>query len=206
MADRAPRFDGNQLRWVDGLPEIRTSRLILRLARKDEFEKIARYQSHNRDHLQIWEPLRNEEFYTASYWRDVPKREQEAAKNRHYYRFRMLLREDQSEFVGAAALRDVSFGVDWSCVLGYSLDKDYQGQGLALEGVSAVVDFAVNALNLRRVEACYMPGNLRSAALLNKLGFEVEGLLRSSLMVNGEWEDHVITSLINPSWPDAIDS
>jgi ribosomal-protein-alanine N-acetyltransferase len=45
--------------------------------------------------------------------------------------------------------------------------------------------------------ACHMPSNLRSSALLGKLGFEREGFARSYLLINGAWEDMVLTSLIN---------
>ena len=47
--------------------------------------------------------------------------------------------------------------------------------------------------------ACYMPANQRSGALLERLGFEREGFARAYLMINGRWEDHILTSLINPA-------
>jgi ribosomal-protein-alanine N-acetyltransferase len=48
-----------------------------------------------------------------------------------------------------------------------------------------------------------MPRNERSAALLRRLGFSVEGLARDFLLIAGRWEDHVLTSLINPQWTEA---
>ncbi|MGL5537110.1 MAG: 30S ribosomal protein S5 alanine N-acetyltransferase, partial [Aeromonas veronii] len=36
-------------------------------------------------------------------------------------------------------------------------------------------------------------------ALLERLGFEREGFARAYLMINGRWEDHILTSLINPA-------
>ncbi|MGL4717164.1 MAG: 30S ribosomal protein S5 alanine N-acetyltransferase, partial [Aeromonas sp.] len=46
---------------------------------------------------------------------------------------------------------------------------------------------------------CYMPANQRSGALLERLGFEREGFARAYLLINGRWEDHILTSLINPA-------
>jgi ribosomal-protein-alanine N-acetyltransferase len=43
-----------------------------------------------------------------------------------------------------------------------------------------------------------MPANTRSAALLQRLGFEREGFARSYLRINGRWEDMVLNSLVNP--------
>ncbi|MNR55956.1 ribosomal-protein-S5-alanine N-acetyltransferase [compost metagenome] len=45
--------------------------------------------------------------------------------------------------------------------------------------------------------AHYMPENERSGALLKRLGFEVEGLARDYLKINGAWRDHVLTARIN---------
>jgi ribosomal-protein-alanine N-acetyltransferase len=48
--------------------------------------------------------------------------------------------------------------------------------------------------------ANYMPHNRRSGNVLKRLGFVVEGYARDYLMINGKWEDHIFTSLINPHW------
>ena len=42
--------------------------------------------------------------------------------------------------------------------------------------------------------------NRRSARLLLRLGFVKEGVQRAYLLINGEWHDHVSTSLINDAW------
>jgi ribosomal-protein-alanine N-acetyltransferase len=46
--------------------------------------------------------------------------------------------------------------------------------------------------------ANYMPRNARSGDLLARLGFTVEGKASQYLQINGVWEDHVLTSRINP--------
>ncbi|WP_415232094.1 hypothetical protein [Psychromonas sp.] len=40
---------------------------------------------------------------------------------------------------------------------------------------------------------------MRSEKLLVKLGFEKEGVAKSYLKIAGSWQDHVLTSKINPS-------
>lgn len=40
--------------------------------------------------------------------------------------------------------------------------------------------------------------------LLKRLGFVVEGYARDYLMINGLWQDHILTSLVDQWWkPDA---
>ena len=49
--------------------------------------------------------------------------------------------------------------------------------------------------------ASYIPDNKRSANLLSRLGFEIEGQARQYLRIDGRWQDHVLTALINPFEP-----
>jgi ribosomal-protein-alanine N-acetyltransferase len=46
--------------------------------------------------------------------------------------------------------------------------------------------------------ANYMPRNERSAKLLASLGFEREGYAKRYLQIAGQWEDHVLTALVDP--------
>ena len=51
-------------------------------------------------------------------------------------------------------------------------------------------------LRLHRIEAACIPDNLRSLRLLEKAGFQREGLLRSYLRINGVWQDHYLYALV----------
>jgi ribosomal-protein-alanine N-acetyltransferase len=100
-------------------------------------------------------------------------------------------------------LNQIARGVLHRAVLGYGLAADRQGQGLMVEACRRVIDYAFDDLRLHRVSADYVPHNVRSAAVLKRLGFTVEGYARDYLLINGRWEDHVRTGLVNPRWkPD----
>lgn len=72
--------------------------------------------------------------------------------------------------------------------VGFILGRDAWGQGFALEAMRTVVSFA--ALNgLRRLTARTHLGNRRSEALLEKIGFSKEGLLRGHILKDGERRD-----------------
>jgi len=83
--------------------------------------------------------------------------------------------------------------------MGYSIAKHYEGKGFMQPLCEHAMDHAFNQLKLNRIMAHYMPGNRRSEKLLQRLGFEREGLARRYLCINGRWEDHVLTSCINPA-------
>lgn len=65
------------------------------------------------------------------------------------------------------------------------------------EAVTYAVGFAFKELGLHRIEAGVMPHNKASIRLLEKAGFEKEGIARENVRINGKWEDHQILSLIN---------
>ena len=104
----------------------------------------------------------------------------------------------ESPILGWINLTNVVRGVFQACYMGYKLDRRMQGQGYMTEAARAVVDFAFDTLLLHRIMANYMPHNQRSAALLRRLGFTIEGVARDYLYIAGDWRDHVLTSLVNP--------
>jgi [ribosomal protein S5]-alanine N-acetyltransferase len=68
--------------------------------------------------------------------------------------------------------------------LGYMLARKHWGGGVAREAVSAVID-RLFAEGQRRIFADTDPDNAASRALLERLGFRLEGILRA------EWETHI---------------
>lgn len=65
------------------------------------------------------------------------------------------------------------------------------------EALQVAIKYMLSEVGLHRIMANHMPHNERSAKLLKRLGFEVEGLARSYLKINGVWQDHVLTARIN---------
>ncbi len=65
------------------------------------------------------------------------------------------------------------------------------------EALTPAISYIFDQVGLHRVMANFRPENVRSAQLLERLGFEREGLARSYLRINGVWADHVLTSLFN---------
>lgn len=91
------------------------------------------------------------------------------------------------EFLGACDLSDID---RWHkrAEIGFMLGRGAWGQGYALEAMRSVVAHAAT-MGLRRLTARTHLGNLRSDALLEKLGFEEEGLLRGHVLRDGEHRD-----------------
>ena len=69
--------------------------------------------------------------------------------------------------------------------IGYDVVRGWWGRRVMDEALPAMLAFGFGALGLRRIEALVMPENERSWALLERHGFEREGLLRD----HGFWKD-----------------
>lgn len=62
--------------------------------------------------------------------------------------------------------------------LGYSMSKDYWGQGLMPEAAAYIINFAFTELRARILSCYHYPDNLRSKRVIEKCGFRYEGTLR----------------------------
>jgi ribosomal-protein-alanine N-acetyltransferase len=83
--------------------------------------------------------------------------------------------------------------------IGFILNRSYWRQGLMHQALQAVVEFAFTTLKLHRIEADVDPENAGSLGVLEKLGFEREGLFRDRWLLSGEWVDSVMLGRINRS-------
>ncbi len=177
--------------------EITTERLILREPRDEDAPALLAYYVRNEERFARWEPERVDDLEHHLRWIAWRRDESGAGRGRSFLAFD---RANDHALVAIVNLYQIVRGASQSAVLGYSADGAYEGRGYASEAVQAVVKHAFDALQLHRITANYQPANDRSAALLRRLGFVVEGYARDMLYMRGTFRDHVLTSLANPAW------
>ncbi len=162
------------------------------------------FQDRNRDHLKPWMPPLPKGFYTLYYWRrwcagaaDLFEQDRSV---------RMVIRrahEDPSNpdapILGQVNLNNIVRGAFQAAHLGYHLGQDAEGQGLMKESLALVIAYAFGPFRLHRLMAGYVVGNARSARVLARLNFRVEGIAKDYLYIDGAWRDHVLTALTDPS-------
>jgi RimJ/RimL family protein N-acetyltransferase len=81
--------------------------------------------------------------------------------------------------------------IDWTIPkfeIGYWLHQDLQGQGLMSEAVNAITRYAFIQLHAKRVEIRCETDNIRSRAVAERLGFELDGRLRHDRFKNNSQE------------------
>jgi ribosomal-protein-alanine N-acetyltransferase len=185
---------------VGELPVLKTSRLTLQIAGPDDAKRCARFNAENAEFLAPWEPILVSTSTDVEGLRAYRERAVSHARAGSGFSFAIFPAspDADSPILGWLNLTNVIHGVFEACTMGYKLDRRMQGQGYMTEAATAGIEFAFDVLNLHRIMAAYMPHNQRSAALLRRLGFTVEGVARDYLYIAGDWRDHVLTSLINP--------
>ena len=82
----------------------------------------------------------------------------------------------------------------------YTLAEASQGKGYMTEALKVAISYVFTELNMHRIMASYIPHNQRSGMLLKRLKFVVEGYARDYLTIDGQWQDRILTSLINHNW------
>lgn len=179
---------------------LETERTIVRTGRPTDVQPVLDYYRTNREHLRPFDPRRPDIFYEERFWRMQLRQNVEDQAADRALRLFIFAAADPDRVIGNIGFSNFVRGVGQYCTLGYSIDAEYEGRGFMSEALGVAIAHAFKVLNLHRVEANYMPHNQRSAALLRRLGFVVEGYSRDYLQINGKWEDHIRTALLNPDW------
>lgn len=84
--------------------------------------------------------------------------------------------------------------------LGYALGRDYHNQGFGTEALRLLLRFAFEQLNVHRLEADVDPRNGPSIRLIEKQGFQREGLLKERFLIQGERQDALLLGLLRRDW------
>ena len=179
---------------------IETQRLILRLPSEKDIPQILRYFQKNESHFATTDPLKPPDFYTSAYWNERVRKAYEEFLLEQSVRFFLFNKADDQEVVGTVNFTQFFRGPFQACYLGYGLSKSFEGQGMMTEGLSAAINYIFQEKNIHRVMANYLDDNIRSANLLKRVGFIIEGRAREYLFINGTWKDHVLTALTYSKW------
>ena len=75
---------------------------------------------------------------------------------------------------------------------------------MASLAVALVCDHAFGPVGLHRVQADIRPENVPSQRLVERLGFQREGLLRRYLDIDGDWRDHYAYGLLAEDLPGGV--
>lgn len=185
---------------VEAAPQLASNKTIIRLADRSDVPAILDYYTQNKLHLAPFEPKKGDDFYTQSYWCKEVEARWQAFKSDSSLKLFLFSQDNPKEIAGSINFANFIRGSFQSCTLGYSLAADRQSKGYMSEALKSAIAYVFTQLNLHRIMAAYLPHNQRSGKLLKRLGFVVEGYACDYLMINGQWQDHILASLTNRNW------
>ena len=149
---------------------------------------------------------------TMQYWDDVPLQNMLQAKEK-------INRNRQANAAGSALTLAVELKASQGMIgqislfnmhqvsaraeVGYVLSSEHWQKGLMHEAMQAFIAFCFTGLKLRRLEADIDPANMASTALLQKLGFAQEGLLKQRWQVGGLITDSALFGLLKSTWQNS---
>lgn len=86
--------------------------------------------------------------------------------------------------------------------IGFTFAPAHQGHGYATEAVRAILDRLFREQGVHRVSAECDARNVRSARLLERVGFRREGMRPQYTWIKNEWTDDLLYGLLARDWPN----
>lgn len=84
--------------------------------------------------------------------------------------------------------------------LGYVVSNQYWNQGIATEATKPILSYGFHELGINRIEARCNYNNVGSYRVMEKLGMELEGILRKQLKIKGEFLDQRMYSILKDDY------
>ena len=179
-------------------PSLNTTRLILNDLNFDDSESLCNHFS-NKDVVEFYDlEAFTSEDQAKSLIQLFHKRFNESLGVRWAIRLK-----DCGAFVGTCGFNSWNPKMK-STVIGYDITREYWGNGYATEALKEIIRFAYSGGlpcgELNRIQGDTVPGNSASEAVLKKLGFKEEGLLRESGYWKGRFHDLKCYGLIRSEY------
>lgn len=177
-------------------PLIRGDRVWLRVPQTGDYTDWAQLRGVSDSFLKPWEPEWSYDELTRSAFRRRLRHYQRDMRDGLGYAF-FLFRNGDNRLLGGVTLTNARRGVSQSVSIGYWVGEPHARQGYMTAAVRVLVPFVFESLGFHRIEAACLESNAASRRLLEKCGFQHEGLARKYLKINGQWQDHLLYAAIH---------
>ena len=185
---------------MPALPRMESERLLIEMPNSGDADRIRMFYERNRNYFYRWEPDHGNQIYTTAFWEQVLPGYVLEFRSGQAVRVVFRRKDDlEGPIIGFLHYTQMVGGALMSCWFGCNLDQAFEGQGYMSEGARTAMNYLFRQFNVHRINASYMPANVRSMQLMRRLGFVVEGYAKDYLFIDGRWRDHVLTAATNPA-------
>ena len=155
----------------------------------EQVEPIFNTINNERNYLREWLPFVDETIeiaYTKTFVENV------TSSNSNDIIFTIYF---DSNFVGLVGLKDVDLG-NRKSELGYWLSEAYQHKGIITNSCQTLIKYAFNELDLNRIQVKVATENFKSQRVIERLGFNKEGIEREGELHKRGFLDLIVYSLL----------
>lgn len=175
-------------------PVLETERLILREVTEQDAEAIFRFRSDP-----VVQQYNDDPYTTLEQAYDLIAWMRDGFKAGNVLEWGLALKSSPQTVIGLCG-----FGY-WDqahrrAVLGYDLARDSWGTGLMPEAARRIIRFGFEEMDLNRIHADSSAENTAGIRVLEKLGFEREGVLHEHYYEHGQFHDEVLYALLRRSY------
>lgn len=165
-----------------GTQTIETSRLFLRRFRYSDAEDVLNLWASKPEIQYLYsEPV----YTTLDEVISLIDKFIRAYDNEHYYRWAIVDKNDK-KCIGQIAYYLVD-SKNHLAEIEYCLASEYQCRGYMTEAVKSILDFGFNKIGLHRVQISTKEINSASRRVIEKCGFQYEGMLRDFFFYDGKY-------------------
>lgn len=176
------------------VPVLTTRRLMLRDMRpSDSYDMFEYARRPDVTRFLTWQPHPSRE-YTREYLEYIVTRYRAG----EFYDWAVIWTADGAvaeKMIGTCGFTRFDYDNN-SAELGYVINPEFRGRGIAPEALRRVMTFGFEEFGLNRLEAHYMTGNEASRRVMEKVGMRYEGTHRSSLLNFGEYRDVGVCAIL----------
>lgn len=178
--------------YFNGIPELETERYILTAFSRDKMDEY--FDILRDDEVQKYlggaVPLFDKEPHITNWLRNINER---LLKRKLVFTW-CIIEKESGKVIGRVDLG--GFIKKTVADISYHLARTSWGRGVATEVVGKVTEFGLKELKLKRIQALVRVENIASIRVLEKNGYEQEGILRH-YPFGREFHNVVMMSIIN---------
>ena len=189
------------LKIFSHIPTLKTSRLELRKITERDLGDVYEYSKDPEvSKYLLWHPHKSIE-YTKEYLHRI-KTDYRIGR---FYNWAVVLRggEHNGKMIGTCGFTSFDF-YNNSAEVGYVINRQFWGQNIAPEALRVVINFGFEKLLLHRIDARFLVDNVKSRRVMEKCKMTYEGVLRSAMIVKGEYLDVGVCSILSDEYLNDI--
>lgn len=172
------------------IPTLETEHITLRKLSMDDTDDMYEYarRADVTEYL-TWSP-HTDKAHTFDYLSYLQKR----YKTGDFFDWAIVCR-DTKKMIGTCGFTRFDFANN-SAEIGYVINPEFKGKGVATEACGRVIRFGFENLALNRIECRFMVENSASRRVMEKNNMTFEGVRREGMLIKGKYRDIGVCSIL----------